>query len=174
MFAMNRSDPLPFKQPFVELHLVGERPDGKPEYRHYLIDVDGRSDLFVRYEEDLTPKPTDLFLRLCRLIETKISFHVHRFGLYVGSAGPSHVYRYGILFSRMEELERGFPYKFEEDDPDPDGETIEIELPVPDGMLCPFDFLGERIVFTHPGHPRYPESATEALVKVILGPANEE
>jgi hypothetical protein len=99
----NGDDPLPFKQPFLTLDLVG---DGRKklncsDHGTMHIEVDGQIDKYItEYDE-----PTDLLIELCKAI-AKSGAVVQSFGTYTGSAGPNMLLRNGVLFVRHSAIEK--------------------------------------------------------------------
>ena len=87
--------PTPFVKPLLEIRCNDRRRTT------FFIDVNGKIDAFI---DPITGKGTSELMTLCRIIRL-IGFTptVHR--PYYGSGGPGHIYKNGILFSRMVELE---------------------------------------------------------------------
>lgn len=87
--------PCPFVQPLLEIRC--NDPDGTCLY----IDVNGEIDAFM---DPVTKTGTPALTTLCQTIRL-IGFTPQYHHPYIGSGGPSHLYRNGVLFSRMEEWE---------------------------------------------------------------------
>lgn len=122
MKGVNHTDPVPAKQPFLVLTVVQVPCEcGKANCsEQWQIEVGGKIDRFITKAK----RPTALLMRLCRLLKAG-GFVVRGFGSYKGSAGPSHVYRQGVLYARMDKVLETAGL----DDPDPEGKSVEVDSP---------------------------------------------
>jgi hypothetical protein len=95
-------NPSPFKQPFLALSLTGEgavAASGR-NFPEWLVDVDGKIDLYITPENEATP----LLEELCASL-AHAGIRVRGFSTYEGSGGPSLMLRHGALFERMTSIE---------------------------------------------------------------------
>lgn len=90
----------PFQQPFLELIVKGDQVKSLFDTPMFLVDVDGKIDLYIG--DDRTPTP--LFIELCERL-AKAGIMVTEFKSYSGSAGPHLILRNGVLFNRATSIE---------------------------------------------------------------------
>lgn len=100
--SANADNPLPFKQPFLVLNLMGDKSKvlNCSDHSTVHIDVDGQIEKYIS-EDD---KPTELLVELCKAF-AKSGAVVGSFGRYLGSAGPNMLLRNGVLFVRHKAIE---------------------------------------------------------------------
>ena len=97
---LDKSNPSPFKQPFLVLIFDGDWKAGG----QWFVEVDGRIELYIRGE--ITASFTNRWkdaTELMRDIGEQFEAHgrpISSVGTYVGSGGPSHVLRNGAFFER--------------------------------------------------------------------------
>ena len=102
---LSPENPIPFKQPYLELKLKGgEAENLAPNLSRLFIDVGGKIAKYITKDK----QPTDLLIELCKSM-AKAGAVVMTFGQYVGSAGPNAILRNGALFYRMGRFEEPPP-----------------------------------------------------------------
>jgi hypothetical protein len=89
-----------FQQPFLELIVKGEQARNFFNTPMYLIDVEGKIELYI--DDDRSPTP--LLIELCDKL-AKAGILVTEFKGYEGSAGPHFILRNGVLFHRTMSIE---------------------------------------------------------------------
>lgn len=113
MLQLSKENPVPFKQPFLELTLAGDGAKKLSRDGILYIDVDGKIDKYITKEH----VPTELLVELCRAL-AKAGAVVTEYARYKGSGGPNVVMRNGALFYRMNNVEHPpeevFAYEYRE------------------------------------------------------------
>lgn len=101
MLALDKDNPSPFKQPFLELTIAGGGvPRISDNGSQLYIDVDGQIDKYITEDH----QPTLRLVELCKSF-AKAGVVVTEYARYVGSGGPSVIMRHGALFYRMRSVE---------------------------------------------------------------------
>lgn len=89
-----------FQQPFLELIVKGDQAKALFDNSMYLVDVEGKIDLYIGDDR----APTPLLTELCEKL-AKAGIVVMEFKSYTGSAGPHFLLRSGVLFNRTTSIE---------------------------------------------------------------------
>lgn len=169
------SGDLAMKQPLLFLMLHRQAPYQRPdcpngprcnipihtlEMVDWLIEIGGHSELFFRWEDYFTAKPTELLLQLCDWIEATTGYKVYQWSLYnQGHAGPNFVYRDGVLFKRCKEM--GSQPVTKTNELGLDELTLKVGVPTfltADALHVRETIPGKVRILPVPGHPLYDPS----------------